>query len=115
MANTERLAAIQKVRLAYNAAQDARQRPGLTGAEQATLLNLALSLEDVEDDLILMDLSDHIEAISQAATGLKAAVDAISVAQSHIAHEVALVADAAKAIDGLASVLSTATAHGLLG
>jgi hypothetical protein len=115
MANTERLAAIQKVRLAYNAAQEARQRPDVTPAEQTTLTKLAFSLEDVEDDLILEDLASHIDAITQAAVGLKAAVDAISAAQSHIAYEVALVADAAKAINGLASVLSTAAAHGLLG
>jgi len=115
MANTERLAALQKVRLAYNAAQEARQRPHVTPAEQTALTKLAFSLEDIEDDLILEDLASHIDAITQAAAGLKTTVDTISAAQSHISHEVGLVADAAKALDGLASVLSTAAAHGLLG
>ena len=115
MAKTEQLAAIQKVRLAYNAAQSARKRPDLSPEEESTLTALAFQLEDIEDDLILEDLASHIDAVTEAAAGLKAAVDAISATQSHIEHEVALVADAAKAISGLATVLSTAAAHGLLG
>ena len=53
MANTERLAALQKVRVARNAVQAARTKAGLTPEDQTALTKLFFDLDDLEDSLIL--------------------------------------------------------------
>lgn len=114
MANTERLAALQKVRIARNAVQEALVNPALSSDDKASLEGLVSDLDDLEDSLILGDISDKVETITEDGAKLNETVTEMTAAASKLAKELSLVEDAAKAVSGLAAVVSLAASHGLL-
>ena len=114
MANTERLAALQKVRMARNAAQAARATPGLTADDQTTLTKLFFDLDDLEDVLILEEISDKVDTMTADAKDLAQVAGEIKNANAALAKVAKLVEDAAKAISGLVQVVTAAASAGLL-
>jgi len=114
MANTERLAALQKVRIARNAVQAARARTGLTDEEQTALTKLFFDLDDLEDSLILEEISEQVTALRADAKDLTEVAGRIKAIDGALAKEAALVEDAAKAINGLVQVVTAAASAGLI-
>jgi hypothetical protein len=114
MANTERLVALQKVRIARNAIQEALVNPAVSSDDKPSLEGLVSDLDDLEDSLILGDISDKVETITQDSANLNETVAGMTAATNTLAKELSLVEDAAKALSGLAAVVSLAASHGLL-
>ncbi len=114
MANTERLAALQKVRIARNAVQAARAKAGLTADEQTALTKLFFDLDDLEDSLIIEEISDKVDAMRADAKNLAEVAGKVKDAHAALAKEVALVEEAAKAVNGLLSVVTAAASAGLI-
>jgi hypothetical protein len=114
MANTERLAALEKVRTARNAIQAALISPALSTEDKPSLEGLVSDLDDLEDSLILGDISDKVETITEDSANLSETVTGLAAAATRLAKELSLVEDAAKAVSGLAEVVSLAASHGLL-
>jgi hypothetical protein len=114
MGDTERLAALSKVRVARNAVQAARANDGLSPDAQSGLTKLYFDLDDLEDLLILEDITDKLATIQNDAADLKQSVAAMGGAADKLAKELSLVDDAAKAIGGLAKVVALAASHGLI-
>jgi hypothetical protein len=114
MADTERLAALQKVRTARNAVQAARATAGLSTDEQSALTKLYFDLDDLEDSLILEALSNRIDAMGADAKDLASVAAKVKEASGALDREMTLVEDAAKAIQGLVQVVAAAASAGLL-
>jgi hypothetical protein len=114
MANTERLAALARVRLARNAVQAARGQAGLSPEDQSRLVLLFADLDDLEDQLILRDISEDVDSIRKDATELKDVVAGMASSATKLGRELGLVDDAAKAVGALAEVVSLASSHGLV-
>jgi hypothetical protein len=114
MANTERLAALQKVRIARNAVQATRNALGLAPEDQTALTRLFFDLDDLEDSLILEEISEKIDSLATDAKDLAKVASEIKDAHAALAKEAALVEDAAKAVNGLVQVVAAAASAGLL-
>jgi len=114
MANTERLAALQKVRVARNAVQAARTKTGLSPEDQTALTKLFFDLDDLEDSLILEEISEKIDSLTTDAKDLAKVASEIKNAHAALAKEAALVEDAAKAVNGLVQVVTAAVSAGLI-
>lgn len=114
MANTERLAALQKVRAAETAIDGALRGP-LSDDEKSALVKLDAVLEQLEDSLIVDEIQEQVASIRESASMLTETVEAINRANSRIASTLSIVETAAKAVDALGQIVSIATAHGLLG
>src|ERR1035438_9475628 len=114
MANTERLNALQNARMRRNAVQAARAFPSLPAQAQAALTGLVTDLDDLEDTLILEEIQGKIQQITQDSQDLAQQAAKINAVSAQFAKEMALVAEAAKAVDGLAQIISTAASSGLL-
>jgi hypothetical protein len=114
MANTERLAALARVRLARNAIQMAQGQPGLASDDQSRLVSLFADLDDLEDLLILQDISENVDSIWKDATELKEVVAGMASSATKLGRELGLVDDAVKAVAALAEVVVLASSHGLV-
>jgi hypothetical protein len=114
MANTERLAALVKVRLARNTIQDTLANPNIVASDRDSLQSLVFALNDLEDTLILDDLTESVDAIREDSDRLSKVVAAMRAAGTQMAQEAAIVDTAAKAVGGLAQLVSVAVAHGLV-
>ena len=114
MANTERLAALQKVRIARNAVQTARATSGLTTDDQSTLTKLFFDLDDLEDVLILEEIGDKVDSMTADAKDLAKVAGEIKNASAALAKVVKQVEDAAKAVSGLMQVVTAAASAGLI-
>lgn len=114
MANTERLAALQKVRLAHDAIDKARLQDSLSSDDQSGLTRLAFLLDNLEDTLILEDIAAHVDAIKEAAGALTSTVTSMKQASTVIASDLSLVNDAAGALGALATIVSVGVSHGLV-
>lgn len=114
MANTERLAALQKVRIARNAVQAARVKAGLTPEDQTALTRLFFDLDEVEDSLILDDIRDKVDSMRTDAKDLAEVAGQVKNAHAALTKEAALVEDAAKAVNGLVQVVTAAASAGLI-
>ena len=114
MANTERLAALARVRIARNAVQAAQGQGGLSSEDQSRLVSLFADLDDLEDLLILEDISEKVESIRKDATELKGVAAGMAASATKLTRELGLVDDAAKAVGILAEVVSLASSHGLV-
>lgn len=70
MANTERLTTIQRVREAKKAAGSARFDTALSASKRKALEKLYLKLDDIEDLLILGEISNKVDALTQSSKEL---------------------------------------------
>ena len=114
MANTERLAALQKVRIARNAVQAARAKAGLTASGQTALTKLFFDLDELEDSLILEEISDKVDSMRSDAKDLADVAGQVKKAHAALAKEVSLVEDAAEAVNGLVQVVTATASAGLI-
>ena len=114
MANTERLAALAKVRTARNAIQDVLAAENVSAADRTSLQGIVFDLNELEDLLILADISEKVDALRTDSDDLGKTVAAMTAAGDKVAKAVALVDVAAKALGGLADVVAMAASHGLI-
>jgi len=114
MANTERLAALAKVRTAKNAIDDCRADTAIPPEDRAQLERAYNALDAVEDDLILQEIGDHVDELKAASVALGQVTANMNTAIAQIQKVVVLVADAAQALKALANIAAAATAAGLL-
>jgi hypothetical protein len=114
MANAERLAALDKVRLARNAVQDTLANPNVVAPDRDSLESLVFALNDLEDTLILDNLTESVEAMREDGDRLSKVVAAMRAAGTQMAQEASIVNTAAEAVGGLAQLVSVALAHGLV-
>lgn len=71
MANTERLKVIQLVRLAKKSTSSARFDTSISGKKRRELEKLYIKLDEIEDLLILEEISTKVDMLNQAATDLE--------------------------------------------
>ncbi|MGO9062461.1 MAG: hypothetical protein ACLQU2_34630 [Candidatus Binataceae bacterium] len=114
MANTEIMATLAKVRSAKVAVNQARTTAGLSPALSSLLDNLFITLDDVENKLILQDIQTWIGQITNDGNQLKALASQIQSTITSLNQVATLVQDAATAIGVLASALSAAFSGGLI-
>ena len=74
----------------------------------------ALDLDDLEDSLILEEISEQVTALKADAKDLTEVAGRIKAIDGALAKEAALVEDAAKAINGLVQVVTAAASAGLI-
>ena len=104
MANTERLKVIQMVREAKKSAGTARFDTSLSSNKRKELENLYLKLDDIEDLLILGEITTKVDILIQASKDLKTINDNIKEKIKElegIAESVGKVADAIKVLVNL--------------
>ena len=77
MANTERLAVIQIVRQAKKSAGSARFDTSISSKKRKELEKLYIKLDEIEDLLILEEITTKVDALTQAATDLEVINDHI--------------------------------------
>ena len=114
MANTECLNTLELVRQAKKAVASAELNKDLTPDQRNTLVGLYWDLEDLEDKLILQDISKQVDVLTSDASdlaNLTANMDK-SVAQLSVVADTVNVA--AKAVGALVQIASTASAAGLI-
>jgi hypothetical protein len=70
MANTEKFKVLKLIREAKSAARDARFTPGLDPTQSKVIEDLYMDLEKTEDDLILAEIDERIDAIKKSSTQL---------------------------------------------
>ncbi len=114
MANTERLAVLQKIREAKKAAAEAHSTPGLAGNQLKLLEDLQLDLENQEDTLIMEVIDEKIAALREAGTRLESVAQKISKETEKLQKVADLVDKAAKAIKILADIIAKVGSLGVL-
>ena len=101
MANTERLKVIQLVRQAKKSAGTARFDTSLSSSKRKEIEKLYIKLDDIEDLLILGEISSKVDTLTQAAKDIKTINDEIKEKIKElevIAETVGKVADAIKVL-----------------
>lgn len=114
MANTEIIATLKAVRTAKVAVDQARTTPALSPAQSGLLDDTFVTLDDVENKLILQDIQSWIEQIKNDGDQLKTLASQIQntiASLNQVAKDVQYAADA---IGALASALSAAVSGGLI-
>lgn len=71
MANTERLKVIQLVRLAKKSTASARFDTSISSRKRGELEKLYIKLDEIEDLLILEEICNKVDILTQAATDLE--------------------------------------------
>ncbi|WP_428352918.1 hypothetical protein [Methyloprofundus sp.] len=77
MANTERLKVIQIVRQAKKSAGSARFDVSISSKKRKELEKLYIKLDEIEDMLILEEITNKVDALTQASTELEVINDNI--------------------------------------
>ncbi|MSN24521.1 MAG: hypothetical protein GJV46_01495 [Geobacter sp.] len=114
MANTERLAVLQRVREAKKSAVEARSIQGLTKKQRDLLEELTVDLENQEDTLIMEAIDEKIDAMHTAGTRLEAVAQQIKKETAKLQEVADLVNKAAKAIQILADITAKVGTLGVL-
>lgn len=110
MANTERLAVLVRVREANNEVESLLDDATITGADRQLLERLEGLLDQVEDDLILGDLSERVDEMEAESAKLDHVVGQMKKAAQKIQNIVDGVDKAAKALKILADIAAKAAA-----
>ena len=114
MANTEIMATLQKVRLAKRAVENARNAQNLSQQQSDILDSAFVTLDEVENKLILQDIGQWvavIEADGNKLAGLATQMQAAIASLQSVAH---LVQGAATAIGVLATIIAKGMTSGLI-
>lgn len=114
MANTEIMATLAKVRSAKVAVNQARTTAGLSPTLSTVLDEIFITLDDVENKLILQEIRAWIGQITSDGNKLKILASQIQSAITSLNQVATLVQDAATAIGALASALAAAFSAGLI-
>lgn len=113
MANTELLMVLAKVRASKKAASELLKDDSIAGKDDRALLErLEAKLDQVEDDLILADLSERVEQLKSASIALGKVVGQMKTAAQKIQNLVDQIDDAARALKILADIAAKAAAIG---
>lgn len=112
MANTERLTVLAKVRASKKAASELLNDDSIAGKDRALLERLEARLDQIEDDLILADLSERVEQLKSASIALGKVVGQMKTAAKKIQNLVDKIDDAARALKILADIAAKAAAIG---
>ena len=114
MANTERLAVLVKVRVAKQEVNTRRADNSISDRDRGLLEQVYTLLEEVEDDLILQEIGDHIDELKAASAALGKVTAKMDTDVKKIQKVVDLVDDAAQALKALANIAAAAAAAGIL-
>jgi len=114
MANTERLLALQNVREAKKAIDEARSPQGLASEQSELLENIYVDLDCQEDTLIKEAIDEKIDGLRAAGTRLAESAKKISKDIEKLKKVADLVEKAAKAIKIFADLASNVGKLGLL-
>jgi hypothetical protein len=109
MANTERIQVIMAVRKAKKLVSENRRRDDLTDPQKALLKRLYLLIDNIEDDLILKEVSEHVEKLEAASQGLLVVNEEIKNDIEDIEDVVKAVENAAKGVSVLVKIVTQAT------
>jgi hypothetical protein len=110
MANTERLKVLAAVREARNGVEDLLEKPTITDRGRALLERLEQLLDQAEDELILEELSEEVDAIESTSKEIRKVVVKMKSAEQKIQKLVDAVDKAAKALKILADIAVKAAA-----
>ncbi len=114
MANTERMLALQNVREAKKAIEEARSLKGLDPEQSGLLENLYVDLDGQEDTLFKEAIDEKINDLRAAGTRLEEAAKKISKDMEKLKKVAELVEKSAKAIKLLVNIASNAGKLGLV-
>jgi hypothetical protein len=114
VADTERLAALRKVRTARDAADAALADPTLTPSARTQAQKAWDDLDTLEGDLILQDLGQKLQEIQSSASDLQLLATQMQGSAASLANLASLIGDVAQAVGGLAEIAALAAQHGLV-
>ncbi len=114
MANTERLEAIRQVRAALTAVTGARFDPNLSSADREQLESAYRQLDDLEDALIMQELSSRLEALKSDSAALGALAEQIRGRAASLQTVADLIEKAAKGVGVLVEIAARAASAGLI-
>lgn len=114
MANTERLKAIGAVREARNSVRSARFDTSIPTRTRTKLEKLYTLLDKLEDDLILRELDEALDALKRAAEKIEVVNEEIREATEKLEAIAEIVNKAAKAVKVLVDIASRAVSGGLI-
>lgn len=109
MANTERLQVIAAVRKAKLLVNKNRRRVDLTEPQKALLKRLYDQIDTLEDDLILKEVSEHVDTLEAASQGLLVVNEEIKADIEDIEDVVEAVEKAVKGVSILVKIADQAT------
>ncbi|MGR9107367.1 MAG: hypothetical protein ACU843_10610 [Gammaproteobacteria bacterium] len=104
MANTERMKVIQQVRAAKKEANAKRFDQSLSPESRAIMERLYSQLDDVEDELIMEEITARVEQLKRASSNLSAINREMAAAADNIAEFAAKVGQVADAIKILVDI-----------
>jgi hypothetical protein len=113
MANTERLKTIKLVREAKNSVSKARFDPQWKKEERGKLEKAFNLLDQLEDDLILQEVSANVAAIQNASAALETVAKDIEAAIKKLEAIAELIHKAAMAAKVLADIAAKAASGGI--
>jgi hypothetical protein len=114
MANTEKMKVLQLVREAKNEVWDAWYGGGLDSAQESTMEKLYDDLENIEDDLILSEISKRINKIRSSSKKLETVAKKIRKDIKKLKSIADKVDKVAKALKILVEIASKAGSLGVL-
>lgn len=114
MANTERLRVLRAVREAKDAVRSARFETSLPAKSRTKLERLYTLLDKLEDDLILRELDEALDALVTSAEKIEKVSEEIREATKELEGIAEIVEKAAKAVKVLVDVASRAASSGLI-
>jgi len=106
MSDTYVLQALKTVRAAINAVQAARAAPGLTDEEDSALSAAYVALDDLQDDLIMQDITSEVDAINADAQSLKVVVAQLQTAAGRLKSVADAVGTVAQVVGALAQIVA---------
>lgn len=113
MANTERIAVLEKVQVAKKEVNTLRADNSITEKDRELLEQAYTLFDEVEDDLILQEIGDHIDALKAASVALGKVTAEMSTDVKEIQKVIDLVDDAAQALNVLAKISATVITAGI--
>lgn len=106
MANTERIEVIKAVRKAKKKVSAVELRTGLSDDQVTLLKNLYLKLDEIEDDLILKDISENIADFEDAVKGINLVSTEIKEDINDIDEAIEYVEKASKGVGTLVKIVT---------
>jgi hypothetical protein len=114
MANTERLEVIRQVRAALTAVTGARFDPTLSPEDRQRLESAYRQLDDLEDALIMGELTDRLETLKADSAELRTLAEQIRKQAASLQAIADLIDKAAKAVGVLVDIATRASSAGLI-
>ncbi|MGO9137257.1 MAG: hypothetical protein ACLP9S_04650 [Syntrophales bacterium] len=112
--NTEIMNTLELVRNAEKLVDKARQNPDLTDNQRNILNTLYALLLDIDDRLVLEDITSSLERLQDDSNNLQTISDQIKVEISNLQNVAAVVDKVANAVGTLADIFAKAASAGIV-